>query len=384
MYVCAFACVFQVYTCGECGVKIQGTVSIVRHLLAHDTTHDPHKPGVALMNGGIVQTGGVGGGQALLLNGEGKGEGGEGEGGGSKEGNIIFSEHFLAGGNGLVNGYEEKKPTENGVTMRGGGEETVEMHFMRSLQGGDGGAGVGAGHYWYEGEEGGEGGGETMEVVPGECQVVPEGPLENMQVEINPLDLLTTVMEEDQRSDNPVFPPEHFLLTLPAPAHFLEGAGEAGVQEEMAEVPPEVQEQEEETGSTEGYSDVVPSDILLDHPGMYNCDHCEESFRYQHQLVSHKHQVICGGVVVVVVINSFYFIFIFYFFFLLLLLLNSCLFFGGGLSSCCIMLYFGVKLLFFNRVILYFLLYSVFFFFFILDFIPKFFIHFHYHIFSPS
>lgn len=253
-------------------------MSIVRHLLAHDT--DTHKPGVTLMNGGTVD----GGGEQTLLNGDGKCEG-DVVGGSIKEGNAAFSEYFLAGENGLVNGYEEKKPEENGVSVRGG-EDTVEMHFMRSLQGMDGGAGTG---YTYQ-DGGSPGEAEGMEVTVGDGFVMPHASSENMQVEINPLDILTTVMEEDQKSDNPVFPPEHFLLTMPAPAHFLEGGGEGGAQEEVTEGTPETQEQEEDAGSTEGYSD-VPSDILLDHPGMYNCDRCEETFRYQHQLVTHKHQV---------------------------------------------------------------------------------------------
>ncbi|KAG0716560.1 Zinc finger protein 709 [Chionoecetes opilio] len=82
-------------------------------------------------------------------------------------------------------------------------------------------------------------------------------------------------------------PHEHFLLTLPAPGHFLE---EAGGQEEVTEGSAEVRELEEDSGSVDGFSE-VPSDILLDHPGVYNCDRCEETFRYQHQLVAHKHQV---------------------------------------------------------------------------------------------
>lgn len=259
--------VSQVYTCGECGTKIQGTVSIVRHLLAHDT--DPQKPGMALMNGG-------GDGGQSLLNGEGKCDSD-----GSKEGNT-FSEHLIAGENGIMNGYEERKPVENGLSVK---EESVDVHFMRSLQAMDGGLGMGL-HYHSEGEMGD---GEAMDVTP-DPQPYLHSPLESVQVEINPLDILTTVMEEDQKSTNPVFPPEHFLLTLPAPAHFLEGSGETGQQEEAAEGTPEAQEQDEDAGSTEGYSD-VPSDILLDHPGVYNCDRCEESFRYQHQLVTHKHQV---------------------------------------------------------------------------------------------
>ncbi|MPC17787.1 Zinc finger protein 333 [Portunus trituberculatus] len=259
-----------VYTCGECGIKIQGTVSIVRHLLAHDT--DQQKPAMALLNGT-----GDGGGQALL-NGEGRCDS---DSGGGKEGNT-FSEHVLAGENGIVNGYEERKPVENGLSLK---EESVDVHFMRSLQGMDGGLGIG--HYYHS--EGEMGDGEAMDIAS-DPQPYLHSPLESMQVEINPLDILTTVMEEDQKSTNPVFPPEHFLLTLPAPAHFLEGSGEVVGQEEVAEGTPEAQEQDEDAGSTEGYSD-VPSDILLDHPGLYNCDRCEETFRYQHQLVTHKHQV---------------------------------------------------------------------------------------------
>ena len=35
-------CLFQEYSCGECGKKIQGTMSIIQHLLAHDSDTDPY------------------------------------------------------------------------------------------------------------------------------------------------------------------------------------------------------------------------------------------------------------------------------------------------------------------------------------------------------
>lgn len=110
---------------------------------------------------------------------------------------------------------------------------------------------------------------------------------EPVQVEINPLDLLTTVIEEDQKSEHPILPAEHFLLSLPTPTHFLEGEG--GGPEDSADGFQDGQENEDD-GSNDGFSD-IPSDILLDHPGVYHCDKCEETFKYQHLLVTHKHQV---------------------------------------------------------------------------------------------
>ncbi|XP_050697924.1 uncharacterized protein LOC126986129 isoform X2 [Eriocheir sinensis] len=286
----------KVYTCGECGIKIQGTVSIVRHLLAHDNDTQQHQQqqkgagSVSLVNGGTAV--GEGGGDddavgVIMVNGDGKYDGSDFSSGRDGNGNAVF--YVTTGDNGLVNGCEEEKNLGNGITIKGN-DDGIDSHFMRSL----------AVHSIDAATLNNNGTApqtthidpDPLEILPGELgNIAMTQPLhESMQVEINPLDILTTVMEEDQRSDNPVFPPEHFLLTLPAPAHFLEGAGDPGPQEEMLEGPQESQEQEEDAGSIEGYGD-VPSDILLDHPGVYNCDKCEEMFRYQHQLVSHKHQV---------------------------------------------------------------------------------------------
>ncbi|ROT62486.1 putative zinc finger and BTB domain-containing protein 47 [Penaeus vannamei] len=120
-----------------------------------------------------------------------------------------------------------------------------------------------------------------------DCEEPPMEP-----VEINPLDLLTTVIEEDQKSENPIFPAEHFLLSLPTPTHFLDSEGGSGStgggQDDSADGFQDCNDNDDEN-SNDGMND-IPSDILLDHPGVYPCDKCGEAFKYQYLLTSHKRQ----------------------------------------------------------------------------------------------
>nr|XP_045598617.1 zinc finger protein 852-like isoform X2 [Procambarus clarkii]XP_045598618.1 zinc finger protein 852-like isoform X2 [Procambarus clarkii] len=270
----------KVYTCGECGKKIQGTVSIVQHFLAHDS--DMVRSGAALstmLNGGEHKDM-----EQLLLNGDGRSES-ETVGKGPLHTNLWVLETRLQNGS-----EEDKKCGEDESSqerLSGAGMEA------RCLQG----VPVSASHMNIPVTQTLDLGTLLQNGIR-ESEVTENGNVienasyntnfqEPLQVEINPLDLLTTVIEEDQKSDNPVLPAEHFLLSLPTPTHFLEGEG--GGQEDSTDGFQDGQENDDE-GSNDGFSD-IPSDILLDHPGIYQCDKCEETFKYQYLLVTHKHQV---------------------------------------------------------------------------------------------
>ncbi|XP_069938610.1 uncharacterized protein [Cherax quadricarinatus] len=267
----------KVYTCGECGKKIQGTVSIVQHFLAHDS--DMMKVGTAMsttmLNGGEHKDM-----EHLLLNGDGKSES---VGQSATQANLWFLDTRLQNGSeekkcddesgqGKLSGTEMEVKSVKGVpvlTSHVNIPETQTLDFRAVFQNG------------FRESEVTENG-NILENTS--CNTSPQEPF---QVEINPLDLLTTVIEEDQKSENPILPAEHFLLSLPTPTHFLEGEG--GSQEDSTDGFQDGQENDDD-GSNDGFSD-IPSDILLDHPGVYHCDMCEETFKYQYLLVAHKHQV---------------------------------------------------------------------------------------------
>lgn len=270
--------VLQVYTCGECGKKIQGTVSIVQHLLAHDS--DTQKSGAAkpmtMVNGNEQREG-----EQVLLNGESKEENDGGE-------NSAILSNSWTSANGLQNGCEEERRQDDDSShSKMTSDSMSEPKFVKDFP-------VLASHN-----------NTTLDLIHllqngyKESDVTDSGgmlestswngsPQEPMQVEINPLDLLTTVIEEDQKSDNPILPAEHFLLSLPTPTHFLEGDGEAHQEDSTDGFQDNVENGEEV--ENDGLGD-VPSDILLNHPGMFECDKCEETFKFQHFLVTHKQQV---------------------------------------------------------------------------------------------
>ncbi|XP_042235438.1 zinc finger protein 62 homolog isoform X2 [Homarus americanus] len=274
----------KVYTCGECGKKIQGTVSTVQHFLAHDSDH--MKAGAArcstMLNGGEYKDG-----EQVLVNGDGKSES-EGAGKSSMQSNL-----WLLGSR-LQNGSEEEKKCGEDESsqdkLSGSGIEVKSLkgvpvlisHMsIPGLQTLDLGALLQNGNKENEVIENGN----IVDNINNNNY--SNSPQEPLQVELNPLDLLTTVIEEDQKSEYPILPAEHFLLSLPAPTHFLEG--ESGGQEDSTDGFQDGQDNDDD-GSNDGYSD-IPSDILLDHLGVYQCDKCEETFKYQYLLVTHKHQV---------------------------------------------------------------------------------------------
>ncbi|XP_071523711.1 uncharacterized protein [Panulirus ornatus] len=271
----------KVYTCGECGKKIQGTVSIVQHLLAHDS--DIPKPGTArymtVLNGGESKDG-----EQLLVNGDHKSEvdGGEKS---TVQPNIWMMESRLQNGSEEEKKYGDDEVSHDKLSVTG-----TEFKLVKGIPISASHESISVAHTLDCGTllQNGSRESEMMENGCAEdsmnCSTSLQEPL---QVEINPLDLLTTVIEEDQKSENPILPAEHFLLSLPTPTHFLEG--EVGGQEDSVDGFQDGQENDDD-GSNDGFSD-IPSDILLDHPGVYHCDKCEESFKYQHLLVTHKHQV---------------------------------------------------------------------------------------------
>ncbi|KAK7079846.1 hypothetical protein SK128_024539 [Halocaridina rubra] len=272
----------QVYTCGECGKEIQGTVSTVQHLLAHDSDGarvDISKSSSTLVNGGEHKNM-----EHVLHNGISK-----------REINSI-NRSVLQG---TLRGLPVSDGTRDERTQKGGGSgvEKVTLNCIvdgKLLKIGEAPVNI------------------AVPVAPvstcGNVLVVENGKynvnvLDNGNVdehcimqsqiaseesaEINPLDLLTTVLEEDQKSDNPLLPAEHFLLSLPTPTHFLDNESGIGGQDDSADGYQESQENDDDA-SNDG-SD-IPSDILLDHPGVYQCDKCPEAFKYQYLLVSHKRQ----------------------------------------------------------------------------------------------
>ncbi|XP_064101733.1 gastrula zinc finger protein xFG20-1-like [Macrobrachium nipponense] len=312
----------KVYTCGECGKKIQGTVSTVQHLLDHDpdnTKINKCKP-TTLVNGGEHKTE-----EQFLHNGVSK-----------TEINNINRSVLQGSLKGLQNGTDEVR-TEGGsndklkfivdgklfkinhmpenvqiplVSIVSSGENTNTRQEMNTVsvaglpnaslvtarqvnvrQDADTqpnvnntniSAEVSHSEKHMSPVENGN------DVESGNSDEKPSSSYNHVEevVEINPLDLLTTVLEEDQKSENPVLPAEHFLLSLPNTSHFLENDG--GGQDDSADGYQESQENDDE-GSNDG-SD-IPSDILLDHPGVFQCNRCNEAFKYQYLLVSHKRQV---------------------------------------------------------------------------------------------
>ncbi|XP_066983660.1 uncharacterized protein [Macrobrachium rosenbergii] len=317
----------KVYTCGECGKKIQGTVSTVQHLLDHDpdnTKINKCKP-TTLVNGGEHKTE-----EQFLHNGVSK-----------TEINNINRSVLQGSLKGLQNGADEVR-TEGGsndklkfivdgklfkinhmpenvqiplVSIVSSGENTntrqemntvsvaglpnaslvtarqvnvrqdantVSMDIQPNVNNKNISAEVSHSEKHMSPVENGN------DVESGSLDEKPSSSYNHAEevVEFNPLDLLTTVLEEDQKSENPVLPAEHFLLSLPNTSHFLENDG--GGQDDSADGYQESQENDDE-GSNDG-SD-IPSDILLDHPGVFQCNRCNEAFKYQYLLVSHKRQV---------------------------------------------------------------------------------------------
>ncbi|KAK3856473.1 hypothetical protein Pcinc_037211 [Petrolisthes cinctipes] len=381
----------KVYTCGECGSKIQGTVSIVQHLLAHDTTNTstnsqrptPHSTTTTTTTtttqpSSTITT------NTVLLNGAGGDHNGVEIGVSGVGMNDQLTAPLVNGvagktEAGATTGENNKVPTDpkmvNGTEDIGAGQrlgadiltDGTEVKFSKNLNlssilsGLDGAKirfsprvvpstipGLVAIPVLMEGQTAATGttagilngigtgdivgldgimgarmddrsnnvnnnntNNNNVNINVGNNILSLQEEEESLQVEINPLDLLTTVMEEDGRSDQPIFPPEHFLLSLPTPTpHFLEGAGmiggggvtgvgagDGGIGggEEGADGG---QTDHHTGGGTRGEDEDEgedgegpPGDILLDHPGIHHCDKCEETFKYQHRLVLHKLQV---------------------------------------------------------------------------------------------
>ncbi|ROT76944.1 hypothetical protein C7M84_004432 [Penaeus vannamei] len=235
----------KVYSCGECGKKIQGTVSIVQHLLAHDS--DTQKASVvkykSLVNGSECKDS-----EQVVVNGDSKSD--------SYMADRVHPS-LLIPECGLQNGTaEEKHSVEENSCPNGMGTSKGTAPIVRELEIG-----------W------------TVKSPPWSQWKSTHW-------------ILTTVIEEDQKSENPIFPAEHFLLSLPTPTHFLDSEGGSGStgggQDDSADGFQDCNDNDDEN-SNDGMND-IPSDILLDHPGVYPCDKCGEAFKYQYLLTSHKRQ----------------------------------------------------------------------------------------------
>lgn len=245
-------------------------------MLAHDS--DTQKSGAAkpatMVNGNEQREG-----EQLLLNGESKEE--TNDGGNSAMGSNPWTPECS-----LQNGCEEENRQYDEVSHSKFSESGSELKFVKDIP-------VLASHNTALAFETSlQNGYKESEIMDSssvfENTMWNGSPQEPIQVEINPLDLLTTVIEEDQKSDHPLLPAEHFLLSLPTPTHFLEGDREPH-QEDSTDGFQDNAENSEEI-ENDGLGD-IPSDILLDHSGVYECDKCEETFKYQHFLVTHKHHV---------------------------------------------------------------------------------------------
>ncbi|XP_047481736.1 gastrula zinc finger protein XlCGF48.2-like isoform X2 [Penaeus chinensis] len=276
----------KVYSCGECGKKIQGTVSIVQHLLAHDS--DTQKASVlkykSLVNGSECKDS-----EQVVVNGDSKSDNYNVD---RVHPSLLIPECGLQNGTAEEKHSVEENSCPNGLSpamtdirnvqfIAASTSHRFENHVIPMLNS------VEQGMIIQNGNLEGDSPDSERAADRMDCEEPPMEP-----VEINPLDLLTTVIEEDQKSENPIFPAEHFLLSLPTPTHFLDSEGGSGStgggQDDSADGFQDCNDNEDEN-SNDGMND-IPSDILLDHPGVYPCDKCGEAFKYQYLLTSHKRQ----------------------------------------------------------------------------------------------
>ncbi|XP_076029770.1 uncharacterized protein LOC143018302 isoform X2 [Oratosquilla oratoria] len=274
----------KVYACGECGIKIQGTVSIVQHLLAHDSGSE--HSGKTVTNGYTPIT--VIEARANSASSDSKDEN-------------IDSVMDCSQDSGSVENSEEKNNsvvhmkiwTSGNSMMQENGSEGItvkdnllgiEIHPVNSsldiLNEND--SDVSEGHY----------------------EISPEGHhinQEQMQVELNPMDILTTLMEEDHKSEFPMFPQEHFLSALQNPARYQVPHAMSMNQFEYSNG--YANDGYEDYNSLEGYpeddnDEQTLEDMVegsqgegLENAGIYPCDVCGEQFKFQHQLIGHTRQV---------------------------------------------------------------------------------------------
>lgn len=142
-----------------------------------------------------------------------------------------------------------------------------------------------------------------------EKQPLSPAPQEQIQVEINPLELLSTILEEDMRSENPVLPTQHFLLGHPAesgaasPSELYPGSGyddypSGGEFSSSSELYTTAKE-EPEPLSVNGLALSQESSAFYESaaPGVFQCGQCSEAFKYQYLLTAHRKQRHEGSVV---------------------------------------------------------------------------------------
>ncbi|RXG60889.1 putative transcription factor ovo-like protein 3 [Armadillidium vulgare] len=132
-------------------------------------------------------------------------------------------------------------------------------------------------------------------------QTLNDNTHEQIQIEINPLELISTLIEEDLNSDNPLIPTQHFLLGRDTCSSednyntYEEYSAEDYSNKEPA--PPVVEKKIDPLPplngfplSVESYYDSCPA------PGVFQCNQCNEAFKYQYLLTAHKKQCHQGNI----------------------------------------------------------------------------------------
>nr|XP_027211739.1 uncharacterized protein LOC113805025 [Penaeus vannamei] len=266
----------KVYSCGECGKKIQGTVSIVQHLLAHDS--DTQKASVvkykSLVNGSECKDS-----EQVVVNGDSKSDSYMAD---RVHPSLLIPECGLQNGTAEEKHSVEENSCPNGLSpamtdirnvqfIAASTSHRFENHVIPMLNNVEQGMVIQNGNLEGDSPDS-ERAGDRMD-----CEEPPMEP-----VEINPLD-----PDNCDRGGSE---------DLPTPTHFLDSEGGSGStgggQDDSADGFQDCNDNDDEN-SNDGMND-IPSDILLDHPGVYPCDKCGEAFKYQYLLTSHKRQYQCS------------------------------------------------------------------------------------------
>ncbi|RXG60890.1 hypothetical protein Avbf_09673, partial [Armadillidium vulgare] len=233
----------KVYKCGECNLSIQGKVSIVQHFLSHENSSPLSSPSAVSMETAVKSN----------------------------------SSENQPSVNGLTNHNHENGERETKIDSEEPDSERISYLKGEAVKINE-----------PDSEEGGE-------------QTLNDNTHEQIQIEINPLELISTLIEEDLNSDNPLIPTQHFLLGRDTCSSednyntYEEYSAEDYSNKEPA--PPVVEKKIDPLPplngfplSVESYYDSCPA------PGVFQCNQCNEAFKYQYLLTAHKKQCHQGNI----------------------------------------------------------------------------------------
>ncbi|CAL4065787.1 unnamed protein product, partial [Meganyctiphanes norvegica] len=225
----------KVYTCGECSRKIQGTVSIVHHLLTHEMDHEKTQNGSEATNNSCSRS------------------------------NTTSPCNGISGHDKNVNGL-------NGDCCDSdvNGDSRSSSGFSKSFH-------------------------NNATEVNNDSTANSDD--EGEVVEINPLDLLTTVIDDDHKTVTTLDGSSmNVMLRLPAHTHFLAQEEDSG-DTDIAYLDPDEEQPELDDITSPGESGLndLTAELFLDKAGVYQCEKCGNAFKYQYLLNSHKRQAHQGS-----------------------------------------------------------------------------------------